>query len=884
MATNRINTIEKRTAPSYIEGSPLILEAYALHEDTATGRRIAQLKWRNICQQPVRAVMAELVCYDSFKHRLESKVFTYDQLNVSPNGLFGDNQAILLPDNGTMHCEVLLKAVTYENAEVWENPSAVPFEPLPEAVPLAMEDETLLAQYARDVKLAYGFNTAKYEPAQNKGLWQCTCGSWQPEGNTCLVCGATPEALQELRNEDNLRQNLAAYEEAQERLRKEEEEKEKELKRKQEQRRKEEEERRARLAQIMAEQEAQRKKRTKIGLIVFAIIAVVVVGLLLADKFYFMPKAKYDDAVLQMNRGHYSEARGVFTEIGSFSDAEEKVKESWYLEGEELMLGSAPDYEGAKAAYTNAGDYSDAQTRFAEKCYQWGTKYLQADAPDYAAAREAFSYAGVYAPEDGSSAADLIKESWYLEGESKLAGERPDFFGAREAFANAEDYAPEEGLSAAEYIDESRYLEAVHAADNGDYGRAFVLFGKMPEYKDTADRLTALRTNFPGAVAAGYAHTVWLKPDGTVTAEGASGEGRCDTGDWTGIVAVSAGYYHTVGLKEDGTVVATKYTGNSDKNQCAVSDWQDIVAVSAGREHTVGLKTDGTVVAAGNNSNGQCDVSEWSNIVAIAAGDYHTVGLKGDGSVVMVGKSGSNMEESEWKDIIAVDAGHYYTAGLKADGTVVLCGEKAYQVDDHLEQFTNIVSISAGTYHLVGLKADGSVVVSGSNDHAQRSAQQWTDVLTVCAGGEHTVGLKADGSLVTAGWNEYGQCIGEMTPKAEGTFKTPSALGRKSAYTLFCSPEETAYELLIPFYREYDGDDETMYVGYSFVGYNGVTLYFVTPPNEKDEVAVIEYQSSWDNCTYKIYASSKSTAKTYCEQLSTQTVSLDVDIIKRYFD
>lgn len=284
MATNRINTIEKRIAPSYTEGSPLILEAYALHEDTATGRRIAQLKWRNICQQPVRAVMAELVCYDSFKHRLESKVFTYDQLNVSPNGLFGDNQAILLPDNGTMHCEVLLKAVTYENAEVWENPSAVPFEPLPEAVPLAMEDETLLPQYVRDVKTAYGFNTAKYEPAQNKGLWQCTCGSWQPEGNTCLVCGATPEALQELRNEDNLRQNLAAYEEEQERLRKEKEEKEKELKRKQAQRRKEDAERRARLAQIMVEAEARQKKNKIILTIIFiAIIITTVVAAVLKN-------------------------------------------------------------------------------------------------------------------------------------------------------------------------------------------------------------------------------------------------------------------------------------------------------------------------------------------------------------------------------------------------------------------------------------------------------------------------------------------------------------------------------------------------------------------------------------------------------------------------
>jgi alpha-tubulin suppressor-like RCC1 family protein len=59
---------------------------------------------------------------------------------------------------------------------------------------------------------------------------------------------------------------------------------------------------------------------------------------------------------------------------------------------------------------------------------------------------------------------------------------------------------------------------------------------------------------------------------------------------------VAAGYAHTVGLKSDGTVVAV---GNSGYGECNVSSWTDIRQIAAGRGFTVGLRLDGTVVAAG---------------------------------------------------------------------------------------------------------------------------------------------------------------------------------------------------------------------------------------------------------------------------------------------
>ena len=211
-------------------------------------------------------------------------------------------------------------------------------------------------------------------------------------------------------------------------------------------------------------------------------------------------------------------------------------------------------------------------------------------------------------------------------------------------------------------------------------------------------------------VAAGGAHTVGLKCDGTVVAAGYNLYGQCNVGSWTDIVQVAAGYYHTVGLKSDGTVVAVGW--NYD-GRCNVGSWTDIVQVAAGGSHTVGLKSDGSVVAVGRNDYGQCDVGDWTNMVQVAAGGIHTLGLRCDGSVVAVGRN----------DYGQCDVGDW----------------------------THIVQVATHAYHTVALKSDGTVVSAGPNFYGERNVSTWTDIVRVAAGGSHTVGLKSDGTVVAAG-------------------------------------------------------------------------------------------------------------------------------------
>ena len=275
---------------------------------------------------------------------------------------------------------------------------------------------------------------------------------------------------------------------------------------------------------------------------------------------------------------------------------------------------------------------------------------------------------------------------------------------------------------------------------------------RQPEIETTAETEPNRMTAPPcGMVAAGTYHSVHLLPDGTVYAVGKTANSRCDTLNWTDIVAVSASE-HTVGLRKDGTVVAV---GSNDDGKCNVSSWRDIIAIDTGPHHTVGLRSDGTVVAVGNNSHGQCDVSRWKNIVDVAASEQTTYGLTADGRVLCAGRKNYG---SDWTDIIDIDAGPYHLVALKRDGTVIQKGGCDIW-DEGTDGWKNITAISAGNSSTVGLRSDGRVVAVGGNtaDKGQCDVSSWRDIVAISSGMYHTLGIRSDGSVVGAGSNGFGQ-------------------------------------------------------------------------------------------------------------------------------
>lgn len=283
--------------------------------------------------------------------------------------------------------------------------------------------------------------------------------------------------------------------------------------------------------------------------------------------------------------------------------------------------------------------------------------------------------------------------------------------------------------------------------------------------------------------AVGSSHTLALKADGTVWAVGENGYGQLGNGtssSWRTyepqmvkgleqVSAVAAGGAHSVALKQDGTVWAW---GNNAAGQLGdgcqgnsplpvqVKGLSDIKAIATGNSHVVVLKGDGTVWTWGNNRIGQLgnaskissstpvQVSGLTGVVSIAAGGFHTLALREDGTVWSWG---------------------YDANGALGNGEISRTGTA---VPVHVAGLGNVKAIAAGLNHSVALKEDGSAWAWGSNaahqlGERERFAESARPVQVAGIGGildltakaNHTVAVREDGSVWAwgdAGSGEWG--------------------------------------------------------------------------------------------------------------------------------
>jgi alpha-tubulin suppressor-like RCC1 family protein len=124
---------------------------------------------------------------------------------------------------------------------------------------------------------------------------------------------------------------------------------------------------------------------------------------------------------------------------------------------------------------------------------------------------------------------------------------------------------------------------------------------------------------------------------------GENPEGQCDIpalAEGQTYTQAAAGFAHTVLLRSDGTAVAC---GNNDYGQCnipALAEGLAYTHAAAGYTHTVLLRNDGSAVACGHNDAGECNIpalAEGLTYTQAAAGHWHTVLLRSDGTVVTCG-------------------------------------------------------------------------------------------------------------------------------------------------------------------------------------------------------------------------------------------------------
>ncbi len=229
---------------------------------------------------------------------------------------------------------------------------------------------------------------------------------------------------------------------------------------------------------------------------------------------------------------------------------------------------------------------------------------------------------------------------------------------------------------------------------------------------------------------------------------------------------VAAGYHHTVFLRPDGTVLAY---GDNSYGQTEVSQWRDVVAVAAGAYHTIGLTRDGHVLAAGDNTHGQTDVALYSDVQQIAAGSWNTCLLLKTGQVITLGFQPYEYA-AELPSADAVFAGSYgmivrsggtnhashpgialgdacvassisrgYAIGINADGMVHAAGIQ-------LPEWKDAIQVSAGENAALALTRNGQVLSKVFGTHVRCTFDFGQPVLALCAGANHYAFILEDGT------------------------------------------------------------------------------------------------------------------------------------------
>jgi alpha-tubulin suppressor-like RCC1 family protein len=231
-------------------------------------------------------------------------------------------------------------------------------------------------------------------------------------------------------------------------------------------------------------------------------------------------------------------------------------------------------------------------------------------------------------------------------------------------------------------------------------------------------------------MAAGQRHSLFLKTDGSLWAMGTNDQGQLGDGTTegtytpvavigagtSGVVAVAAGLAHSLFLKADGSLWAMGYndhgqlgdgstTNRSTPIAVVAANANGVIAVAGGFSHSAFLKADGSMWSMGYNIFGQlgdgttvealnpvvATGAASSGVVAVAAKGYHTLFIKADTSLWAVGYGGSGqLGDGAFSSsptptpvigagngVSAVTAGEYTSLFLKPNGEMWAMGNNA---------------------------------------------------------------------------------------------------------------------------------------------------------------------------------------------------------------
>lgn len=362
-------------------------------------------------------------------------------------------------------------------------------------------------------------------------------------------------------------------------------------------------------------------------------------------------------------------------------------------------------------------------------------------------------------------------------------------------------------------------------------------FGQLGDDATLADKATPVQVPALSGVrqlTAGHDHTVAVDGAGAVRTWGLDSSGQLGDdatlaskstpvtaacSEACGFIQVAAGGAHTVGVRGDGTVWAwgsdasgqlgddSTLAGQAKPVQ--VAGFTDARQVAAGATHTVALKTDGTVWTWGSDAAGQLgdgtalankatpvQVAGLTGVRQVAAGGSHTVAVMANGTVrtwgsdtdgqlgddTALASKGTPVQVAGLTGVRQVAAGGSHTVAVKTDGVGWAWGNDAYgQLGDdaalankatpvQIAGLSDVRQVATGLLHTIALKADGTVWAWGRDDTGQLGddaalagkttpvqVTALTGIRHVAVGSNHSAAVSVGGTAWSWGSDAYGQ-------------------------------------------------------------------------------------------------------------------------------
>jgi alpha-tubulin suppressor-like RCC1 family protein len=243
------------------------------------------------------------------------------------------------------------------------------------------------------------------------------------------------------------------------------------------------------------------------------------------------------------------------------------------------------------------------------------------------------------------------------------------------------------------------------------------------------------------AIACGEFHTLLLKRDGTVRAEGWNGAGQTSVPPGlTGVLSVAAGFDHSLAVLASGQAVAW---GRNDHGQCTLPNPanHDVVAAAGGLYHSLLLRRDGTVITLNPAFDPEGFLGRpITHAVSVAAGVFHSLALTSGREVITWGPAPAAVLQvpAAATNIVAIAAGGHFSLALRGDGQVIAWGDGRYGQLNLPPDTRDVVAIAAGSFHALALRRNGQVLAWGENSYSQAWVpDDLTRVVAVAAGGYH---------------------------------------------------------------------------------------------------------------------------------------------------